>query len=122
MPPSIYLDDCSDENLLIARLRQAGYDVISPREAGTVGINDPDHMEYASRHGYAVLTHNPQDFVELHHHWQTQGLRHNGVLLVYRDNDPAKDMTAGETVRALENLLASGLSVANSVHTLNHWR
>ena len=43
MPLTVYLDDCSDDNLLIARIKQAGHDVISPRGIGTAGIDDRDH-------------------------------------------------------------------------------
>jgi Domain of unknown function (DUF5615) len=122
MPFSIYLDDCSDENLLIARLRQAGYVVVSPRECGTVGMDDRDHLEYASRHGHALLTQNPQDFIDRHEEWQEQGLQHAGILLVYRDNDPTRDMTAADILRSLGKLLTSRLAIRNSIQVLNHWR
>lgn len=122
MKVSIYLDDCSDEDLLIARLQQTGYGVISPRQRGTMGWDDHDHLEYAAQHGHALLTHNPRDFQNLHEAWRAQGRQHGGIFLIYRDNDPSKDMTANDVVRALESLLASGLSIVNNIHTLNHWR
>ena len=122
MPLSIYLDDCSDDDRLINLLRRAGYVVVSPRDAGTVGWGDSDHLKYAAQHGHALLTHNPQDFRDLHNLWQTPGRQHSGILLVYRDNDLSKDMTANDIVRALENLLVSGLPIANHIHPLNHWR
>ena len=122
MPLTIYVDDCSDDNLLIARIKQAGHDVISPRSIGTAGIDDCDHLEYAARHRLVLLTHNPQDFIDLHELWQAQVRQHSGILLVYRDNNPSKDMTAVDIVMALEKLLASGLPIENSVNTLNHWR
>ena len=122
MPLSIYLDDCSDEDLLIARLKGAGHTAVSPRNTGTMGRDDAEHLEYASQHGHSVLTHNPSDFQDLHKLWQTQRRQHRGILLIYRDNDPSKDMTAAEIVAALDNLLASGLSITNCIHVLNHWR
>lgn len=122
MPLSIYLDDCSDDDRLINILRRAGYVVISPRDAGTLGWDDADHLQYAAQRDYALLTHNPQDFQDLHNVWQAQGRRHSGILLVYQDNDLLKDMTANDIVRALANLRASGLPMTNDIHTLNHWR
>jgi len=122
MPLTVYLDDCSDDNLLIARIKQAGHDVISPRGIGTAGIDDRDHLEYAARHRLVLLTHNPQDFIDLHELWKMHERQHSGILLVYRDNNPSKDMTAADIVEALEKLLASGLPIENTVNTLNHWR
>jgi len=99
MPLTVYLDDCSDDNLLIARIKQAGHDVISPRGIGTAGIDDRDHLEYAARHGLVLLTHNPQDFIDLHELWKMHQRQHSGILLVYRDNNPSKDMTAADIVQ-----------------------
>src|SRR5437870_9844443 len=106
MPLTIYLDDCSDDNLLIARIKQAGHDVISPRSSGTAGIDDCDHLEYAARHRLVLLTHNPQDLIDLHEVWQAQVRQHCGSLLVYRHNNPSKDMTAVDIEMSLEMLLA----------------
>ena len=122
MSLTVYLDDCSDDNLLIARIKQAGHEVISPRSIGTVGIDDCDHLEYAARHRLVLLTHNPRDFIDLHELWQAHGRQHSGILSVYRDNNPSKDMTTADIVIALERLLASGLPIENGVNTLNHWR
>jgi hypothetical protein len=71
MQLSIYLDDCSDDDMLIALLRNAGHVVLSPRQTGTSGCDDPDHLEYATQHGYTLLTKDPDDFQDLHHRWQT---------------------------------------------------
>src|SRR5438874_799577 len=81
-----------------------------------------DHLEYAARHRLVLLTHNPQDFIDLHELWKMHERQHSGILLVYRDNNPSKDMTAADIVEALEKLLASGLPIENTVNTLNHWR
>ena len=122
MPLSFYLDDCSDEDLLIRLLRRAGHTVTSPRQTGTVGWYDSDHLDYASRHDFTLITHNPRDFRDLHDIRHAQGLRHRGIILIYRDNDPSRDMTAADIVRAIERLMASGLPIDNNVHILNQWR
>jgi hypothetical protein len=87
-----------------------------------LGWNDSDHLDYAAQHGYALLTHDPEDFQDLHDLWQAQGQQHSGVLLVYQDNDASKDMAPSDIARAIENLLASGLPIVNNVYTLNRWR
>ncbi|MBI1923075.1 DUF5615 family PIN-like protein [Candidatus Poribacteria bacterium] len=108
----IYLDDCSDDDDLIAFLIQAGHTVISPRAAGTKGWDDPDHLEYAATHGYVLFTHNPPDFRRLHRDWQAQGRTHAGIFLIYRDNNMRKDMTHPDIVRA----------IVNEIHILNQWQ
>ena len=122
MFPTIYLDDCSDDDDLIAFLTQAGHTVISPRTAGTKGWDDPDHLAYAAAHGDVLLTHNPKDFDMLHKSWQTQGRTHSGIFLIYQDNNVRKDMTSPDIVRAIGNLLTSGLSIVNEVYILNQWQ
>jgi hypothetical protein len=119
---SIYLDDCADSDTLAVCLRQAGHRVVTPRDAGNVGIDDPDHLAYAAQQGHVLLTHNCGDFQDLHDDWQAQGQTHAGIFLVYRDNDVRRDPTPRDLVRAIARLLASGLSIANECHVLNHWR
>lgn len=108
--------------VLLMYSARAGYVVVSPRDAGTLGWDDSDHLEYAAQHGHALLTYDPQDFQDWHHLWQSQGRQHSGIFLVYQDNDPSRDMTANDIVRALANLQASGLPITNNIHVLNHWR
>ena len=122
MSLAIYLDDCSDDDDLIAFLVQAGHTVISPRAAGTKGWDDPDHLEYAAAHGYVLFTHNPPDFRRLHRDWQAQGRTHASIFLIYKDNNVRKDMTHPDIVRAIGNLLASGVPIVNEIHILNHWQ
>jgi hypothetical protein len=118
----IYLDDCADDDDLVAFLSQAGHSVYNPRTERTRGVSDLRHLEYASARGYSLLTQNPSDFQKLHDAWQAQGRRHSGLLLIYQDNVRGKDMEPGDILQALERLLASGVPIANEVHILNHWR
>jgi hypothetical protein len=120
--PIFYLDDCSDDDDVITFGTQAGYDVRSPRIEGTRGWSDSDHLDHAAAHGYTLITQNPHDFIVLHQQWQAQGRTHSGILLVYRDNNVAKDMKPRDIICALGNLLASNLPLADTVHVLNHWR
>ena len=54
--------------------------------------------------------------------WQAQGRTHSGILLIYQDNVRGKDMGLPDVVRAISNLVASGLPIANELHSLNQWR
>ena len=92
----IYLDECADHDLLAYFLRQAGHTVQTPRDANKKGVDDPEHLEYATQHQYVLLTLNPQDFVNLHHQWRQQNRSHLGILLVYRENDVTRDMRYSE--------------------------
>jgi len=119
---SLYLDDCSDDDDLITFLSQAGHTVISPRSAGTSQADDSDHLEYAAAHDYVLLTYNPRDFRDLHDDWQAQGRTHSGIFVVCFDNDVRRDMNPRDIIHAIDNLLASGLPIANEFHILNQWR
>jgi hypothetical protein len=44
----IYLDDCADDDDLVALLSQAGHTVYNPRTERTRGASDLRHLAYAS--------------------------------------------------------------------------
>jgi predicted nuclease of predicted toxin-antitoxin system len=114
----LYLDDCIFSHLLRRVLDEAGHQVTVPADAGLEGARDDEHFAYARQKGLVLLTRNPDDFLSLHEKQPD----HPGLLLVYQDNDPSRDMTARDIVRAIANLLASGLPIPGEAHTLNHWR
>jgi hypothetical protein len=117
-----YLDDDSADPLLVRLLRGAAHDVRVPREAGLSGGHDAVHLRYAIRERRILLTGNFDDFAFLHDLiLEAQG-RHNGILVVRRDNNPRRDLTPRGVVRAIERLLAANISVAGQLIVLNHWR
>jgi len=122
MPLSLYLDDCADDDTLAALLRQAGHQVSTPRIAGTTGLSDREHLDYAVRCGYTLLTKDPDDFLDLHHQWQGSNRPHSGILLIYEDKDVRKNMSRTQIVSAIDHLVASSVPIANQVHSLNRWR
>ena len=122
MPLSLYFDDCADDDILAALLRRAGYQIHTPRSAGTSGVSDEEHLAYAARSGYTVLTKDPDDFLDLHHHWHATNRTHSGILLVYEEKEVSKNMNRTQIVMAIAHLVASGVPLANEIHTLNHWR
>ncbi len=118
MSQRIYLDDRAYDRELVRRLEQAGHHVVTPVQAGTTGQPDEIHFRYAAEHDLILLTKNPDDFVELH----GKDAKHAGLLLIYQDNDPDRDMNREEIVRAVANLEQSGISLPGSVQVLNAWR
>jgi hypothetical protein len=119
---NIYLDDSADSDERIQLLTNARHTVVSPRDVGTSRANDPVHLEYAVTHGCVLLTFDVDDFKALHRDWQAQGRAHSGIFVVYFENDRRRDMKSHDIIRAIDNLLASGLPIANEFHVLNQWR
>jgi predicted nuclease of predicted toxin-antitoxin system len=121
---NLYLDDCSNSNLLADLLQQAGHRVVCPTEAGVEleGQNDQADFQYAIANGLTIITKNPADFQTLHelepHHF--------GILAVYQDNDPARDMSAADMVKAIRNFEEAGEhggpAIHGEFHTLKEWR
>ncbi|OAI41117.1 hypothetical protein AYO40_03805 [Planctomycetaceae bacterium SCGC AG-212-D15] len=119
---NLYLDDNSAKTSLVNARRGAGHQVSVPTDWGVAGAPDPRHLGACANHGYALLTRDHDDFLDLHDLvFATRG-RHSGVLVVRSDNDPKRDMKDRDIVRALANLEAAGVPVENEFHILNHWR
>jgi hypothetical protein len=118
----IYLDDDSAAAVLVRLLLADGHDVVTPVQVGNVGKRDPAHFLYALRDGRAILTRNYRDFELLHELVIGSGGHHAGVLADRRDNNPKRDLTYKQLVRALRNLIKSGIPVADDLIILNHWR
>ena len=118
MNPDIYLDDCAYDRELVGQLQNAGYKAVTPFDSDLVGESDSLHFAYAAQQGFILLTRNPHDFEVLH----TLNPDHAGILAIYQDNDPSKDMTVTEIVRAIGNLLESKVPIKGQFHVLNAWR
>ena len=118
----LYLDDNSADALLVALLHKAGHDVTTPADAGLVGSEDPVHLGDGVGEGRACLTKDHYDYLLLHNLiMQAQG-HHPGILVVRQDNDPRRDLNQQGIVRAINNLLAAGVPIADQYIILNHWR
>jgi hypothetical protein len=96
----------------------AGHRVVTPADAGTSGLEDTVHFHYAADHSLVVLTRDADDFAALH----ATEPHHSGILVVYQDNDPTRDMSYADIVRSIHNLEQAGLPVAGEFHVLNAWR
>src|SRR5260370_36908215 len=115
---NIYLDDDSADRRLVAYLQKAGHQVTVPAPAGRAGGSDPKHLEYAVRNALAFLTRNYKDFPDLHDLVLSAGGGHLGILIVYAENDPRRDLTPRGIATAVSRLEASRLPLADQLHSL----
>jgi hypothetical protein len=101
-------------------LLQAGHDVQVPADVDPplTGDDDPVHFAHAKATDRVILTLNPKDFKALHN----QDSNHPGILVVYQDNDPTKDMNYGDIVQAIANLENSVPAIAGGFWVLNVYR
>jgi len=86
--------------VLAEALRKAGFEVMTPLGAGTHGSDDATHLQWASEHGFVLLTFDKQTMVPLADEWVSQGLQHGGVIVC---EQMPKD-AVGVIVRRLINL------------------
>jgi predicted nuclease of predicted toxin-antitoxin system len=99
---------------LIARLRAAGHVVTEPLR----GMSDDRCWRQAQANGSVVLTTNARDFAAL----AATGA-HHGLLLVYRENDPTRDMTAKDIAAAVDRVAETyPEGISGQVLTLNGFR
>jgi len=47
---------------------------------------------------------------------------HDGMLVVYRENNPVQDMTLHQIAHAVTQIERAGMPLKNSYHNLNFWR
>jgi hypothetical protein len=117
---ALYLDDCAFSHTLKRLLLEAGHNVEVPADVHPplTGEDDAVHFAHAKASGRAILTLNPRDFKELH----DQDPDHLGILAVYQDNDPTKDMSYCQIIQAISNLEDSGVTIAGGFWSLNAYR
>jgi predicted nuclease of predicted toxin-antitoxin system len=114
----ILVDEDSQARAQLKILRSGKHDVVAIAELEKNGAPDPEVFDLAQSLERVLLTHNAEDFYELHrmrpNHW--------GIMAVYRDADPRKNMTHAQIAAAIRRLETSGIPVADGFHLLNHWR
>lgn len=113
----LFIDEDTQGKALVALLREAGHDLLTVNEAGMQGQDDHSILARAVQEQRLVLTQNCSDFQALHQ----ADSRHLGILAIYKNPDPGKDMTHAEIIKAIANLEDSGWSLANQFVVLNAW-
>lgn len=117
MSLKLLLDEDSQAKPLVNLLRKTGHDVLTVNEAGLTSQPDNVVQNYAIRESRVLLTHNCDDFEELH----KIDSNHFGILAVYRSASSSKNMNHKDIVRAIANLEAASIPLVNQFIVLNHW-
>lgn len=83
----LYLDE--DVSVVLADvLRARGYEVQTARDAGARGLTDAAQLEFATKHGMAVFTHNRADFENLAAEYRAAARIHAGIIIAVRRSVP----------------------------------
>jgi predicted nuclease of predicted toxin-antitoxin system len=114
---ALLLDEDSQAKYLVSLLRAAEHDVLTINEIKLTGTSDDEVLKCARQQRRILLTRNCSDFYELH---QTT-TEHFGILAVYQDADPTKNMSYQAIVNAIANLEFSGLELTGRFIALNQW-
>ncbi len=117
MSLKLFIDEDSQDRILVKLLRNAGHDVVTVNEVGMNGQPDPVIFAYAREKNRLLFTFNCDDFEALH----LAKPNHPGILVVYQEADFSKNMSYKEIVTAITNIEASGIPLANQFISLNHW-
>ncbi len=117
----VYLDDDMDVNMLTRPLQDEGHEGISPRTVGMRGAG-MKRFSVMCCPPVCCVTANARDFLTLHQAWQEAGRHHAGILALYRENNPQRDMTYVQIARAISRLARARLALQNTFHNLNMWR
>ena len=70
----LLLDEDSQSQLLVKLLTAAGHDVLTINKIGLTGCTDDVVLDYAIQENRILLTHNCDDFEELHQSKPFRGL------------------------------------------------
>ena len=117
MALKLLIDEDSLAKPLVKNLRKVGHDVVTVNEIGLSSQTDLVVLNYARENNRILLTHNCQDFEVLHQ----ENSNHQGILAIYRDADSSKNMSRQAIVRAIANLEAANIPLANQFISLNQW-
>lgn len=79
----VYLDE--DVHVLVAGLvRRQNFISLTADEAGRKGKSDAEQLDFAARGGYAILTHNRNDYEELAETYFAEDKTHHGIIIAIR--------------------------------------
>jgi hypothetical protein len=95
--------------VVAVQLRGRGRDVEAVSERRELrGLEDEDLFEYAQTAERAVVTYNRDDFLKLDRELRSQGLDHNGIVILNPKRFPQGAVSLGPLVTSLDELIADG--------------
>jgi hypothetical protein len=98
----LYVDEDAMARALLQCLRARGVDVLTVLEAGLVGADDKQQLEYSVSSGRTLYTFNVADFCHLHKEFIAAGRTHAGIIVLNRQR-----YSVGEQQRRLLRLVDS---------------
>jgi hypothetical protein len=118
MKIAVYLDEDSQDSVLIRALRSRAVDVIAASEAGMNGRSDEEQPQWSTTNSRVLYSCNARDFYKLHTSLLTFGEEHGGIVLA-----PQQQYSIGEQLRRLLKLIAakSAEAMRNQVEFLSKW-
>ena len=112
------MDEDSQARSQLNILRGDGHDVVAIGELEKNGTPDEEVFDLAQSLERVLLTHNTEDFHKLHR----ERLASRGIIAVYREADPRKNMNHTQIAAAIRRVDTAGVTIAGEFHILNHWR
>jgi predicted nuclease of predicted toxin-antitoxin system len=100
--PKLYFDEDMSVTLA-ARLRKAGWDVLTTRQAGHRGEPDEQQLQHATAEGRVLVTRNIQHFTDLHRRALEEGRHHHGIIICFWR--PSAEATFAKLVDRLETVV-----------------
>lgn len=114
----LFIDEDSQAHVLVNKIRMAGHDVATVASSAFGGQPDAVVLDFSRKEGRVLLTGNCVDFRALHQ----ENPSHPGIVCVYRDANPSKNMNFDDIVGALNRLDQSGYPLAGQFVALNAWK
>jgi predicted nuclease of predicted toxin-antitoxin system len=111
----ILVDEDSQARAQLNILRGDGHGVVAVGELGRNGTTDPEVFDLAQSLERALLTHNTEDF----HEGYRGRSSHRGIMALYRDADPRKNLNDAQIAVAIRRLETPGVTIAGDFHVLN---
>lgn len=121
MSLKLFVDECCLNKLFIQALIDAGHDVQTVSTTNLIGKSDNAVFEHAIAEDRIVVTHNCADFQKLSEEWLADGKHHPGIFLVYLYNNPKRDLSFDETVKAIANFESTGVETDDQTITINQY-
>ena len=117
----LYLDDNITDRRVVTQLQRMGHFVCSQWQSGTLGSLTPSISRMPSVRTMFSLPRIIKtswicDLI------LTAGGHHQGLLLLYTEHDPTRDMTPRSIAVAITRVEAAGYLPPIRVYVLNHWR
>jgi predicted nuclease of predicted toxin-antitoxin system len=103
-------------------LTAAGHDVQTVSQANLISRPDDAVFAHAIAENRVVITSNCGDFIELAEARIAAKEHHPGVLLVFLYNNPNKDMSVPEIIKAIANFEATGAPIEDTTVSLAQYR